>query len=186
MVSLYQQITHKPSPPPTTITTANTTVTTATTIHLMTIIHPFTKGWDKHYGFQLYKSDPSGNYGGWKATSIGSGHQVAASILKSDYNDDLDLEKALVLAAKLLSKTMDSTQLGPDKCTFNLAQLTNATFSASLTSSSLLMSVLTFLLVEFATLTRKDSEVIFHSFGPEEIKKLLESFTEADLASKDK
>uniref|UniRef100_A0A8C6LN24 Proteasome 20S subunit alpha 4 n=1 Tax=Nothobranchius furzeri TaxID=105023 RepID=A0A8C6LN24_NOTFU len=29
-------------------------------------------GWDKHYGFQLYQSDPSGNYGGWKATCIGN------------------------------------------------------------------------------------------------------------------
>ena len=29
-------------------------------------------GWDKHYGFQLYQSDPSGNYSGWKATVIGS------------------------------------------------------------------------------------------------------------------
>ena len=27
-------------------------------------------GWDKTYGFQLYASDPSGNYGGWKATSM--------------------------------------------------------------------------------------------------------------------
>jgi len=23
-------------------------------------------GWDVHYGFQLYQTDPSGNYGGWK------------------------------------------------------------------------------------------------------------------------
>ena len=28
-------------------------------------------GWDKHHGFQLYQSDPSGNYSGWKATVIG-------------------------------------------------------------------------------------------------------------------
>jgi 20S proteasome subunit alpha 3 len=28
-------------------------------------------GWDSHYGFQLYQSDPSGNYSGWKATVIG-------------------------------------------------------------------------------------------------------------------
>lgn len=33
-------------------------------------------GWDPHHGFQLYQSDPSGNYGGWKATCIGSNHQV--------------------------------------------------------------------------------------------------------------
>ncbi len=29
-------------------------------------------GWDKHYGYQLYQSDPSGNYSGWKATVIGN------------------------------------------------------------------------------------------------------------------
>ncbi|VDM69733.1 unnamed protein product [Strongylus vulgaris] len=33
-------------------------------------------GWDKHYGYQLYQSDPSGNYTGWKATCIGNNHQV--------------------------------------------------------------------------------------------------------------
>ena len=33
-------------------------------------------GWDPHFGFQLYQSDPSGNYGGWKATCIGSNHQA--------------------------------------------------------------------------------------------------------------
>lgn len=33
-------------------------------------------GWDRHFGYQLYQSDPSGNYGGWKATCIGNNHQV--------------------------------------------------------------------------------------------------------------
>merc|ERR1711957_1156973 len=28
-------------------------------------------GYDKHFGFQMYQSDPSGNYGGWKAYAIG-------------------------------------------------------------------------------------------------------------------
>jgi 20S proteasome subunit alpha 3 len=28
-------------------------------------------GWDKYFGFQLYQTDPSGNYSGWKATVIG-------------------------------------------------------------------------------------------------------------------
>jgi 20S proteasome alpha/beta subunit len=27
-------------------------------------------GWDDHFGFQLYHSDPSGNYGGWKVCSL--------------------------------------------------------------------------------------------------------------------
>jgi len=34
-------------------------------------------GWDEHYGYQLYMSDPSGNYSGWKATCIGQNNQVA-------------------------------------------------------------------------------------------------------------
>lgn len=33
-------------------------------------------GWDEHFGYQLYQSDPSGNYTGWKATCIGNNHQV--------------------------------------------------------------------------------------------------------------
>jgi 20S proteasome subunit alpha 3 len=45
-------------------------------------------GWDEHFGFQLYQSDPSGNYGGWKATAIGANHQAANSILKTDYKLD--------------------------------------------------------------------------------------------------
>eukprot|EP01125_Pyxidicula_operculata_P010189 TRINITY_DN3357_c0_g1_i1.p1 TRINITY_DN3357_c0_g1~~TRINITY_DN3357_c0_g1_i1.p1 ORF type:complete len:252 (-),score=70.65 TRINITY_DN3357_c0_g1_i1:66-821(-) len=76
-------------------------------------------GWDKHYGFQLYKTDPSGNYGGWKATSIGSGHQQASSVLKTDYNDELNIQSALKLATKILSKTMDSTQLTHEKLEYS-------------------------------------------------------------------
>jgi hypothetical protein len=34
-------------------------------------------GWDKHYGYQLYQSDPSGNYSGWKATCIGNNSAVS-------------------------------------------------------------------------------------------------------------
>ncbi len=37
-------------------------------------------GWDKHYGFQLYQSDPSGNYGGWKATCIGNNSAVRTGV----------------------------------------------------------------------------------------------------------
>lgn len=72
-------------------------------------------GWDRHYGFQLYQSDPSGNYGGWKATSIGANSSAASSILKSDYKDEMTLNDALALAIKVLTKTMDSTTLSPDK-----------------------------------------------------------------------
>lgn len=72
-------------------------------------------GWDAVHGFQLYQSDPSGNYGGWKATSIGANSGAAQSILKADYREDLSLDEALRLAVKVLSKTMDATQLSADK-----------------------------------------------------------------------
>merc|ERR1711990_1403127 len=75
-------------------------------------------GYDKHFGYQLYQSDPSGNYGGWKATAIGANHSSAESILKQEYQEDMDLNGALQLAIKVLSKTMDSTQLTPDKLEF--------------------------------------------------------------------
>lgn len=72
-------------------------------------------GWDERHGYQLYQSDPSGNYGGWKATCIGNNGAAAVSILKQDYNDDTTLDKDLDLAIKVLSKTLDMTKLTSDK-----------------------------------------------------------------------
>ena len=97
-------------------------------------------GWDRERGFQLYQSDPSGNYSGWKATAVGAGAAAAQAILKADYvkkdkkkgsggegegeaekkeSDDEDerpdLQAALALAVKVLSKTMDSAALTADK-----------------------------------------------------------------------
>jgi len=75
-------------------------------------------GWDRHFHFQLYHSDPSGNYGGWKATAIGANHQAAQSILKTDYTDTMEIKDAVKLAVKVLSKTMDSTVLNSEKLEF--------------------------------------------------------------------
>ncbi|KAL3326545.1 hypothetical protein AABB24_037289 [Solanum stoloniferum] len=77
--------------------------------------------WDKNYGFQLYMSDPSGNYSGWKAAAIGANNQPAQSMLKQDYKDDITREEAVQLVLKVLSKTMDSTSLTSDK--FELAEV---------------------------------------------------------------
>lgn len=46
---------------------------------------------DEHYGFQLYQSDPSGNYGGWKAAAIGAGHAAANNVLKTEYKEGITL-----------------------------------------------------------------------------------------------
>lgn len=46
-------------------------------------------GWDQTHGFQLYQSDPSGNYNGWKATCIGNHTQAATSLMKQEYKDEI-------------------------------------------------------------------------------------------------
>ncbi|CAO1439464.1 unnamed protein product [Diamesa tonsa] len=73
-------------------------------------------GWDKHYGYQLYQSDPSGNYSGWKATCIGNNAAAAVSVLKQELNDKpILLTNAEDMAIKVLSKTLDMTKLTSEK-----------------------------------------------------------------------
>lgn len=74
-------------------------------------------GYDAHHTFQLYQSDPSGNYSGWKATCIGMNNGMATSLLKQEYKEDMDVKQALGLAARVLSKTMDTTSMESDKRT---------------------------------------------------------------------
>ncbi|CDW57507.1 Proteasome domain containing protein [Trichuris trichiura] len=72
-------------------------------------------GWDSHYGFQLYQSDPSGNYGGWKATCIGNNYQAAITLLQQEYDyDKINLEEALMLAMMILERTSEG-KLAPEK-----------------------------------------------------------------------
>ncbi|KAG5190287.1 proteasome subunit [Tribonema minus] len=82
-------------------------------------------GWDAHHGFQLYQSDPSGNYGGWKATAIGANNQAGKSLLKNDYAENMSMEDALQLAVKVLTKTMDSTAPSADKMELTTIQRVN-------------------------------------------------------------
>lgn len=77
-------------------------------------------GYDARHGFQLYQTDPSGNYSGWKATVIGSNNQAGKSLLKTDYDPESvgklpTLQEALKLAVKVLNKTMDATAASSEK-----------------------------------------------------------------------
>ena len=73
-------------------------------------------GWDSHWGYQLYQSDPSGNYSGWKATCIGNNSNAAISQLRQEYREgEMSLDDALDLAVKVLSKTLDMTKITPEK-----------------------------------------------------------------------
>ncbi|XP_067666668.1 proteasome subunit alpha type-4-like [Haliotis asinina] len=105
-------------------------------------------GWDKHYGYQLYQSDPSGNYGGWKATCIGNNSANAVSMLKQEYKDgETTLSEALALAVRVLSKTLDMTKLTPEK-------------------------------VEISTLTRKDNKTVIRILPHGEVEKLIKTHEE--------
>ncbi|CAO1615723.1 unnamed protein product [Jaminaea pallidilutea] len=84
-------------------------------------------GWDAHHSFQLYHSDPSGNYSGWKATCIGSNNGTATSLLKQDYKEGCTTQEAMSLACKVLSKTMDSTALDSEKIEFAHLTLSSRT-----------------------------------------------------------
>lgn len=73
-------------------------------------------GWDKVYGWQLYQSDPSGNYSGWKATCIGTNSNTAASIFKSDVkSEQIGPEEAFKLLIKVLQKTLEAASVDAEK-----------------------------------------------------------------------
>lgn len=67
-------------------------------------------GYDEHHGFQLYQSDPSGNYSGWKATVIGANNQAGKSLLKNEYggkseNEQEEEDKEMQTETETESKT---------------------------------------------------------------------------------
>jgi len=79
-------------------------------------------GYDKHHGFQLYHTDPSGNFSGWKAYAIGVNNNTAQQILRQDWKEGLKLQEALEMTAKVLTKTMDTTNPNAEKLEFGVVQ----------------------------------------------------------------
>jgi 20S proteasome subunit alpha 3 len=79
-------------------------------------------GFDAIKGFQLYQSDPSGNFASWKAHATGRGSVSAISTLKTDYVAGCSLKEALILAAQVLGKSMDTAS--PDATKFEIAVIT--------------------------------------------------------------
>lgn len=52
-------------------------------VSLMMMI-PHCVGYDSKFGFQLYQTDPSGNYSGWKATVIGNSEALLQRLYSTD------------------------------------------------------------------------------------------------------
>jgi len=112
-------------------------------------------GWDKQLGYQLYQSDPSGNYSGWKATCIGQNSSAAVSQLKQEYKEgEMTLASALDLSVKVLSKTLDMTKLTPDK-------------------------------IELATLSRKDDKTVIRILPADEVNALIAKYEAAEKAAEE-
>lgn len=71
-------------------------------------------GWDRIYGYQLYNTEPSGVYNCWKAHAIGQNSQNAQSAFKQYYNDNLSLEEGIVLAIRVLKKSLEKNVVNGD------------------------------------------------------------------------
>lgn len=81
-------------------------------------------GHDNSHGFQLYHTDPSGNFSGWKAYAIGINNNTAQQIMRQDWKPGMKVQEALELAAKVLVKTMDTTSPNAEKLEFAVVEKT--------------------------------------------------------------
>lgn len=83
-------------------------------------------GWDAHHGFQLYDTDPSGNFSGRFAFAIGAGNSTAQQIMRQDWKEGMKLQEALELAAKVLVKTMDAAQPNAERLEMGVVEKTES------------------------------------------------------------
>jgi len=81
-------------------------------------------GYDAAHGFQLYHTDPSGNFSGWKAYAIGVNNNTAQQIMRQDWRPGLKIQEALELTAKVLVKTMDTASPNAEKLEFAVVEKT--------------------------------------------------------------
>ena len=106
-------------------------------------------GYDDHHGWQLYHTDPSGNYAGWEATAIGNNNSVAKDMFKKDLvgkgedgaNKKMNYREALDMSVQVMAKCTDTKSPDPQK-------------------------------MEFAVLSKFDGRVAFHVLSGAEAKKL--------------
>ena len=71
--------------------------------------------YDRYYGYQLYHTDPSGNYSAWKAYAIGQHDDSAQMLLNQEWKEGLTLKQGILMAIKVLSKSMDMPEVKADK-----------------------------------------------------------------------
>jgi len=67
-------------------------------------------GWDSSNGLQLFRTDSSGTFSGWKAVAIGSNSIINQSILNDEYRDEMDLKQALSILVKIFYKKTNNLE----------------------------------------------------------------------------
>ena len=65
-------------------------------------------GWDHHYKFQVYTSDPSGNLASWRAIAQGSNEENSNNLLQEHFEEDMDEDKAKELGMRVIMQTLDT------------------------------------------------------------------------------
>ena len=68
-------------------------------------------GWDRIFGYQLYNTEPSGVYNCWKAHAIGQNSNNAISAFKQYYQEDMSLDDGVILAIRVLKKSLEKNKL---------------------------------------------------------------------------
>ncbi|KAJ1816758.1 Proteasome subunit alpha type-3 [Coemansia sp. RSA 2599] len=126
-------------------------------------------GWDPTFGFQLYQSDPAGNYSSWKAACIGENFSNAQSILKQEYKDEDSNDASSNIGSAGTNMTMD------DALKLTCVVLSKTIDTAKLTSEKL----------EFATITLKDCKPHIHIYSSEEIDEVLKKYDSVMKPSED-
>ena len=61
---------------------------------------------------ELFVTDPSGGYLGWKAAAIGSGRTSAQDVFEQEYRDDITMDESILLALKALKPSVEALVKG--------------------------------------------------------------------------
>jgi 20S proteasome subunit alpha 3 len=64
-------------------------------------------GWDCICGFQLFKTEPSGNFSEWKAVAIGNNSFFNQIFLNLNYNKNWNLKNSMEVLTKLFKKKLE-------------------------------------------------------------------------------
>ena len=88
-------------------------------------------GYDQVDGYQLYCTEPSGNYTAWKAHAIGNGCLTAQNTLRTDWSENMTLQQGIQLALKVISRVLDLNVLNHEKVELSLFRFTQPENDAS-------------------------------------------------------